>query len=164
MAFHVGRVAGKHLVTLMSNSSFPLTAACFCHLCDHSRFHRLDAVRPRLSLKHLAPLTSYCGFLQPATHPLPPGTSHPFPHPWGFGCALMLLLLPWSDPSLEQAGPVCLCLQKHHMKPKAFSCHLSTCNVHFSLLCEEPRECWILYCCHHLGLAQICHLAEVSLL
>lgn len=51
-----------------------------------------------------------------------------------------------------------------YMKLKAFSCHLSTCDMHFCpVLCEEARESLILYCCQHLSLAQICHIAEVSL-
>lgn len=49
---------------------------------------------------------------------------------------------------------------QHHQIGEAKG-YLSTCNVHF---CLEPRESWILHCCQHLGLAQMCHLAEVSLL
>lgn len=124
-------------------------------------------LRPRLALKAPCSMTSYCGFLQPATHPLPCWTSHPFPHPRGFGCALMQLLLPWSKRccvSLPLSHPLSKSIT-WYVKAKVFSCHLSTCNVHFCpLLCEKLRESWILYCCQHPGLAQICHLAEVSLL
>lgn len=121
-------------------------------------------LRSRLALKAPSSMPSYCGFLQPAAHPLPPLMSHPSPLPRGFDCALLLSLLPWFAPPLEQAGATCLCLQPLHLKAKAFSWHPSTCDAHLCpVLCEEPRESLILCCCQHLSLAQICHIAEVSL-
>lgn len=72
-------------------------------------------LRPRLALKAPCSMTSYCGFLQPATHPLPCWTSHPFPHPQGFGCALMQLLLPWSKQVLCVFASKPSSVQEHHL-------------------------------------------------
>lgn len=115
MAFHMGRVSGKHLVTLMCSSSFPpysWTLLPPLSLCQISQGWMLS---PRLALKAPCSMTSYCGFLQPATHPLPCWTSHPFPHPQGFGCALMQLLLPWSKQVLCVFASKPSSVQEHHL-------------------------------------------------
>lgn len=70
MAFHMGRASGKHLVTLMSSSSFFLRAGCFYHLCHRARLHRLDAQTQTDSKGTL--LHDILLWLPPASHsPLP---------------------------------------------------------------------------------------------
>lgn len=46
MVFHMGRVAGKCLVTLMSNYSFPHTVECFFHLCHLASFSQVGCSDP----------------------------------------------------------------------------------------------------------------------
>lgn len=70
MAFHMGRAAGKNLITLMSSSSSLLTAGCFCHLCHRARLQRLDAQTQTDSKGTL--LHDILLWLPPASHsPLP---------------------------------------------------------------------------------------------